>query len=1630
MKIKNRFSLRDWRLLIVALCIIALGGSIAYQNINNQNNISNAATRAVTLTNLIGNGTFETNNTGWVSGSGSNAAARLNPAPSPQHTEYNSVSVGQINQQINFSSGGSQNKVAFNYSVPVVAGHVYYMRALYNAITNVETAMFTTTGGSTGTAPTSTLGHIFGPTGKNVWNFIDHRWTATSTTNLAFSIQFNNLGVSGNTTALAYADNVMVIDLTAAFGAGNEIGTAGIRNIVDNWDGGPSNNGGHGYWSGSIVLNINDPPVIDSVDNLFGLTGRSFSGQVILQQDTGTAPFNYSILGLPAGNGLSIDSNGLITGTLGLTQGQYPFTVQLIDGLGFEVSKSFTLNVGQPPVIVDTSMPNPAQGIPYSFTPTVTGSNGNLTFTMEVASGTLPDGLTIVDNLDGTMTLSGTPTTDGETCQIRITATNDYDTVSAVFRITVTSKPLILNSSPINQIYNQPFSVQFTASGLTPITWSHESGTLPAGVTFNPSTAQLTGTPTQTGTFSFAIRAVNALGEDNQIFVINVNQLPVITTTGALPYAANGFAYSQQLAATGTTPIAFSLYSGSLPPGLQLNSNGTITGTSNTTGNYTFQVQASNIAGLSNIVTLTIQTGIGLAITTGSPLRVGTINQPYGNLVFEANGVLITQTQTWSVVGGVGTGIPPGMTFNAASATLSGTPTAAGTYTFNIRLVNGSGAGRTAESSYVLVVGAPPVITYYNQIYGGVDRPFAGNLQASGSGPITWNVVSGPTPAAPGLQISSNGSIQWLIPDAGDYDFIVTASNQFGTSAPFSIRLTITTPAITDTEMPFGVVGESYNFMFNASGAGPFTWSVIGSLPPGLSLDPDTGVVSGTPTTSNEAGYTFQIRATGAAGYAQEEFVVPVYNKPRITTLALNSGNVSAPYTQNLAASGSTPMSWDILLPGSGETGLPAGLSLVGSQITGTPSSQGTYTFTVRVQNATGLTYADTRQFTITIGPSGAPIITTVAALSATFNTPYSLALTANGNTPITYALDGGSSLPPGLSLNSSTGVISGTPTNAAGGVPYTFTIIASNSVGSDSREFTMTVARINGTAQTVILAGWFVGSPNNPSVSGNPSPEQTTPTYQYQLDQAGSWTLDKPLTVGTHNVIATWPASTNFNAFTTPIVPFTISPAPVTKVYEYIITANASSGFDAVGLYNDNSDYAIGTAGDTIQNLIDAIRADAAGNDCVITFDNLDLGSGMDDVLSFADGGDNWGTITLNGALDGTSWAITVSDSIDVINYADLALPMAFNSTGTLEIIGGTLTNSSGDTVISATTGNIIISGGIVDGIIDMGSGTLILDLTPTINGTISVESGNLSVAGTFAPVSQTYTVNITNAADGAVAVVDGTTFRSNFNLANSGFTLYDDGADLILHMSLTISTVSPPSGPTNGGTEITVRGLNFIWLEDTTPPALPYTVTLDIEGTPADCENVNIIDNNTITCTTTAHEGGLVSVTVDNSVETYTLAEGFLYADDLFIEINASSDSVELQISPTTPFDQSSLIVGVATNNPNGYTLSMLSNGANLVCSENPALTIPSTVGNTVDSGTWGFQVGTSTTTNGWMPVPTASSTIASSNGPTFTPPEPPSAENTRVNFAVRDGKPTPINPSCSQYVQYIIYTAVANI
>ncbi|HMF08812.1 MAG TPA: putative Ig domain-containing protein, partial [Thermoanaerobaculia bacterium] len=276
-----------------------------------------------------------------------------------------------------------------------------------------------------------------------------------------------------------------------------------------------------------------------------------------------------------------------------------------------------------------------------------------------------------------------------------------------------------------------------------------------------------------------------------------------------------------------------------------------------------------------------------------------------------------------------------------------------------------------------------------------------GNYTISDLSPGTYTVIpsGGAYTFAPPQQTVTLG------PDATDVDFMATNGPQI-VKGPLG-----------------GIVCVKYAGQLTATGGmPPYTWTAAG-LPPGLTLNAQTGLISGKPTQSGN--YNVTITVIDAAGCSDTEtFKMNVKpNKPVILTTALPGGAVCKPYQAQLqGAGGCTPYTWELM---AGR--LPAGLVLTpDGVIRGEPREVGAFTFTVRL--ADDLYQLAYQTLTIVIQPNP-PVILTTALPPAIFcnDTQYAVQLQATGGKPpYTWALIAGR-LPFGMWLDPS-GLLQGRP--------------------------------------------------------------------------------------------------------------------------------------------------------------------------------------------------------------------------------------------------------------------------------------------------------------------------------------------------------------------------------------------------------------------------------------------------------------------------------------------------------------------------------------------------------------------------------------------------------------------------
>jgi tetratricopeptide (TPR) repeat protein len=228
---------------------------------------------------------------------------------------------------------------------------------------------------------------------------------------------------------------------------------------------------------------------------------------------------------------------------------------------------------------------------------------------------------------------------------------------------------------------------------------------------------------------------------------------------------------------------------------------------------------------------------------------------------------------------------------------------------------------------------------------------------------------------------NGDGNLDFAVANEGDSTISVFAGDGTGgftefPGSPFALGGTL---AIDSTSLPGAVLQTPYSASLRAAGgSGTRTWSVTsGTLPSGLSLNPATGIISGTPSAAGTSNFTVSV-ADSATPPRSVSTSLSILVAPAAPILdianSLPNGNIGGPFNAFLTATGGkTPYTWNIVA-GS----LPAGLSLAASTgaITGTPATAGSFTFTVQVADSSATSLTARQQFTLapSTGPERGPV--------------------------------------------------------------------------------------------------------------------------------------------------------------------------------------------------------------------------------------------------------------------------------------------------------------------------------------------------------------------------------------------------------------------------------------------------------------------------------------------------------------------------------------------------------------------------------------------------------------------------------------------------------------------------------
>ncbi|HUO29752.1 MAG TPA: putative Ig domain-containing protein [Bryobacteraceae bacterium] len=703
-------------------------------------------------------------------------------------------------------------------------------------------------------------------------------------------------------------------------------------------------------------------------------------------------------------------------------------------------------------------------------------------------------------------------------------------------------------------------------------------------------------------------------------------QLTVTCTPAALPQLVGTPVQVTCSASGGTSPYAWSISAGALPPSLaQDPGTGNITGTlADPAGPYGFTVTATDstqptpLTGSQSYSGATVDPLTVSCTSAAGPVEAGVL---YTNSCTAAGG---TGPYSWTITGA---SIPPGLAISPTGnpGTISYTPPSAlASYQYSVQVADSSSSVLTASQAFSGAIAAAVTITTPSTLPpGAVGSVYSQQFAASGGvSPFSWS-ATGLT--GTGLSMSSGGLLSGTPNAAGAISLSVTVDDAAGGigSGPFSLTVTPQLTISTTSPLPAATVGTAYSETLSASGGSGtgYSWSLAsGSLPAGLSLN-TAGVIQGIPLTSAITENVTVKVVDSNNNSASAAFTLPV-------TLAISTGSplpaasIGTAYNQALTAvGGAGGYAWSVT------TGsLPAGLSLTtGGVISGIPLAGAVNaSFTVTVKDSNNGSVSAPFALPVTL------VITTASPLPvAVIGTAYQQMLAAEGGAGgYTWSASG---LPAGLSL-STAGLISGTPGVAA--VTSTFNVTVTDSASATvPKSFTLPVA-ISITT-TSPLANGSVGTAYNQTLAG----QGGLLPYSWSL-AAGSQPLPGGLTLGPSGVISGNPSGAGIYSFTVQLSDSATPPETATKAF--VITISGPLNISTTSLPNAEVSVAYS------QTLA------AGGGTPPYTWSPVGALPAPLAALSLSSSGAITGTPTASGA---GSFKVTVTDSASTAVSVTLAL-------------------------------------------------------------------------------------------------------------------------------------------------------------------------------------------------------------------------------------------------------------------------------------------------------------------------------------------------------------------------------------
>lgn len=536
----------------------------------------------------------------------------------------------------------------------------------------------------------------------------------------------------------------------------------------------------------------------------------------------------------------------------------------------------------------------PTNGVvntPFAMTSSAAGA-GAKTWSLAPNSGQLPPGLSLDPGTGG---ITGSTDVAGLSPVLFTRATRTSDGRfgnSPPFRLnflTAAQNATATYAGASSATVGAAYAGSSSSTGLTsPVGWTLGSGALPAGLTLNGSTGQISGVPAQVETrtgISLIARGANGVAAATQTFQISVAEAPSGALALVMPDVTTyvGQFVSRRAVAYGGTPMLTTSHVSALPDGLS--SNGpTVSGVPTTAGTFTGLVAVANDAGGATAqATYTVTVLPAQATTISISSRTVTVGEAVSIFPSVANATLPASYEKSQG------NLPAGLAIDPNSGAITGVPTATGTHPGIVVTITDA-IGRTASTSPFAITVAPAAplkatvasttLTY------NVAKSIPIAVSGSKQGPYSYALASGTLPT--GLAVNQDGTISGATTRIGLADNlsvrVTSADGTEATSNTFYLNVTGsgTIEVVMPEEIYPGTVGKEYANAFSVRGlsgtgpvTGPVTWRFVTSsnaetthaalTGAGMTLDTTAGAITGSPTQSFDVS-NIRLQATDAAG--------------------------------------------------------------------------------------------------------------------------------------------------------------------------------------------------------------------------------------------------------------------------------------------------------------------------------------------------------------------------------------------------------------------------------------------------------------------------------------------------------------------------------------------------------------------------------------------------------------------------------------------------------------------------------------------------------------------------------------------------------------------------------------------